>query len=286
MQRKNPNRLQGRPSRPPGFTVVELLVVVAIVGLLLAMLLPALARSRERAREVICLRNQKQIHLAWTLYADENEGWLPAVRGGSFPGPDQWVSGWLDFSSSPDNTNTLYLTDPRFAQIGPYIGSAAPYRCPEDRSFVRMEDGDHQRVRSISMNCWVNYTGNDALGQDEYRIFRKLTEIYDPSPSKLWVFMDERPDSINDGMFITNPKARGKLAKVVDFPAGWHAGGAGVTFADGHGIIKRWEDARTVPELQPTQLLRSDVRSPDNPDVAWLQEHATSRRPIPSGAVR
>ncbi|MCZ7635692.1 MAG: hypothetical protein M5U12_06410 [Verrucomicrobia bacterium] len=53
------------------------------------------------------------------MYADDNYGWLPGVLSGSYPGSDRWVSGWLDFSSSPDNTNTLYLTDLRFSQLAP-----------------------------------------------------------------------------------------------------------------------------------------------------------------------
>lgn len=136
------------------------------------------------------------------------------------------------------------------------------------------------------MNCWVNYTGSDPIGEDEYRVFRRIDSIHSPSPSDLWVFMDERPDSINDGMFITNPKARGNLAKLVDFPAGWHNRGAGITFADGHSVIKRWTDDRTTPALKPTQLLRLDVASPGNRDVAWLQEHSTSRRSIPPAGLQ
>jgi prepilin-type processing-associated H-X9-DG protein len=262
-----------------GFSLLELVVVVGIIAMVMALLLPAMARSKERARELVCLRNQQQLHVAWTLYADENTGWLPGVEGGSFAGPGKWISGWLDLSSSPDNTNTLYLTDPRYSQMGPYLKSAAPYRCPSDHSMVWMEDGLHERVRSVSMNCWLNYVGDTPIGQDEFRLFRKLDDIREPS--ELWVLIDERPDSINDGLFLTNLKSRGKLAKLVDYPAGWHNRGAGVTFADGHGEIKRWVDDRTIPELKPAQLLRLDQPSPDNPDVEWLQRHSSGSKVHP-----
>lgn len=264
-----------------GLTLVELMVVVAIIGLLVGLLLPALARSKGRAHDVHCRKNQRDLYLAWSMYADENEGRLAAVRGGSFAGPDQWVSGWLDFTTSPDNTNALYLTDARYSQIGPYLETPGSYRCPSDPTTVHLPNGAHQRVRSVSMNCWLNYTGTDPIGEDEYRVFRNINSIFKPSPSALWVLMDERPDSINDGMFITNLKNRGNLAKLVDFPAGWHNRGAGITFADGHSEIKRWTDERTTPELKPTQLLRLDVLSPGNRDVAWLQERSSSRRLIP-----
>jgi prepilin-type processing-associated H-X9-DG protein len=261
---------------------VELLVVLAIIGVLIGLLLPAVARSKAQAEAVHCLQNHKQLYIAWNGYADANESRLPAVKGGSFAGPDRWVSGWLDFTSSPDNTNTLFLTDRNFSQIAPHLDTAAVYRCPSDRTTVNMADGAHQRVRSVSMNCWLNYTGTEPIGEDQYRVFRKIDTIYDPPPSDLWVMIDERPDSINDGMFITNLKNRGNLAKLVDFPAGWHNGGAGMVFADGHSIIKRWTDERTTPELKPTQLLRLDVLSPGNRDVAWLQKHSSSRRFIPA----
>ncbi len=132
------------------------------------------------------------------------------------------------------------------------------------------------RVRSMSMNSWMNYLGTVPIGQDKYRVFRKTGDIVDPPPSKAWVFMDEREDSINDGLFQTNLKGRGKLAKIVDYPASYHTRAAGISFADGHAEITRWHDRRTTPALRSNQAIQLDVPSPDNPDVAWLQEHSSS----------
>ena len=262
-----------------GFTLLELLVVVAVIGLVGSMLLPSIVRSKSRAQAILCLRSLYQVHTAWTMYADDNFGWLPGVISGSYPGSDRWVSGWLDFSSSTDNTNTLYLTELRYSQLAPYIREAAVYRCPSDRSEVTMNGRPHSRVRSLSMNCWMNYIGTTPIGQDQFQVFRRLDDIVSPAPERAWVLMDEREDSINDGLFQTNLKLRGVQARIVDYPASYHGRSAGIVFADGHAEIKRWQDRRTTPPLRSRHSLELDVPSPDNPDVAWLQERSSTARP-------
>lgn len=268
----------GSLRRGDGFTLLELLAVMAVIGLIASLLLPSLVRSKQRAQAILCLHNLQQIQKAWTMYADENFGWLPGVLSGSYPGSDRWVSGWLDFSSSPDNTNTVYLTDLRFSQMAPYVRNAGSYRCPSDRSEVSISGRSHARVRSVSMNCWMNYIGTTPIGEDDFHVFRRLDDIVEPPPARAWVLMDEREDSINDGLFQTNLKLRGVQARIVDFPASYHGRSAGIAFADGHAEIKRWRDRRTTPPLRARHHLELDVPSPDNPDVAWLQEHSSSPR--------
>ena len=73
--RSSPHAL--RSSRPRGFTLIELLVVVAIIALLISILLPSLNRAREQAKQVVCMTQLKQIHLATELYVTENDGWYP-----------------------------------------------------------------------------------------------------------------------------------------------------------------------------------------------------------------
>lgn len=67
-----------RPTRLPAFTLIELLIVIAIIGLLISILVPALGRAREISRQTVCGSNLRQFGIALLNYATDNDGWLPA----------------------------------------------------------------------------------------------------------------------------------------------------------------------------------------------------------------
>lgn len=273
--RVQPSTLAASWSSRRAFTLIELLVVLAIVGTLAAMILPALAKAKQKAQGISCMNNSRQLALAWMMYADDHGGVLVQNRHGtdarSGANPNNWVSGWLDWSTLSDNTNALFLTDPAFAKLALYSKRTAKlYKCPADQSQSALNRGP--RVRSISMNAAMG-DGNKANFANWIPSFffaKKLDELTKPAPALAWVFVDEHPDSINDGCFFVNPHSIGSSASWKDLPASYHNGGAGLAFADGHAEIRRWTDPRTKRPVTFGDFV--GVACAKSPDYSWVAD--------------
>jgi prepilin-type N-terminal cleavage/methylation domain-containing protein/prepilin-type processing-associated H-X9-DG protein len=269
------------------FTLVEMLVVIAIIAILAALILSALSKAKANAQGIQCLNNNRQLMVAWTMYSEESTGRLLNAKGGPF----QWMSGWLNYDpKNPSNWDPS--VDIMKSPLWPYCGkNAAIFKCPSDPSVVVVQGVAHPRVRSMSMLNWVGGRGdsngnptsmgwsNTKLGTTpgEYRVYYKMADMVSPGPAMTMVFVEEPMDRINDGFFVTDMLTYPATTQdICDYPAQYHNGGANFSFADGHSQVKKW----TTPLLlQPPQwnvsLPYPTPLKAFNPDVFWLMDHAT-----------
>jgi prepilin-type N-terminal cleavage/methylation domain-containing protein/prepilin-type processing-associated H-X9-DG protein len=271
------------------FTLIELLVVIAIIAILAALLLPALARSKQEAQGAKCESNSRQLVLAWTMYANDSHDVLP----NNIPGYNAtyniggWANGILsETANNPDNTNYVFMMGgPNAAAgepattttIGAYAKGAGIYQCPADP--IVAPGYGVARVRSVSMNFAVGDKSTDgsltAIYNDYWPNFFRMTDFM--LASKTWIFSDEHPDSINDG-FQCPPTADGDTTTWSDIPASYHNGAAGYAFADGHGEIHKWMDPTTDhPVVGIDNWLPMQGTPPNYTDIRWVESHCSPR---------
>lgn len=288
--------------RRKGFTLIELLVVIAIIALLLSVMVPSLRIAKEYAAAAVCLTNQKNLCLAWTMYAEDNETYL--VGGSTYYGsnngtPYRWVEPPLNRDTdNPEVTGTASvisletrINGIRAGRLFPYTQDHELYHCPADRTFVKEPDPAYAAYRSYAISGLMNgehFATRDGLygkitgewvvagGGRKLRVATKMGQINNPG-SKL-VFMEEDVlakdprQQWNAGGFVLmyGNKPNADPDSWWDWPADFHNDSSTIGYADGHAERVRWQDPYTLKLIKEGRSTGTPIKQPGNEDLYLL----------------
>jgi prepilin-type N-terminal cleavage/methylation domain-containing protein len=255
--------LNARPRACPprsGFTLIELLVVIAIIAILAALLLPVLASAQKRATQARCLSNQKQLALAWIMYASDN---ADHVVGFSTLGSGDWRLQANQVTATPpasltgsDAIKWLFQSGYQSGPLFRYAPNPDLIHCP----------GDIRAALGGKYFCWASYSGvggfiggDTSLDSHEGNL-SKQNQVTHPSDRFLWVEeCASQSETALGQTFLENehawdmhpgdpngPPSPFYTATWIDSPAAFHGANSTFNFADGHAESHKWISSLVV----------------------------------------
>jgi len=296
---------KAEPNQSRAFTLIDLLVVLAVFALMACLLATARAGSRPNSQGAVCLNNLKQLMAAFTFCTHDYSEYFP-------PNPDQvyttpganWVggqaNGGMPYNSpaSSDAGNPNFISDPKWDLLGPYIRTnISLFRCPFDPRIAPYSGTDPTQigkklpvVRGISMNGGVGTKGPLAGGNvavdgpwlngshshtanAPYATFGKWSDFKAARPADIWVLVDDDPWTINDaGMQVIAASP-----DTVDYPNVFNNNSTAFAFADGHGETHKWKSTVWVHNGVPSRasFQSGAFAGLGYQDWFWWASHAT-----------
>jgi prepilin-type processing-associated H-X9-DG protein len=221
------------------------LVVIAIIGILAAMLLPALSKAKMQGLSSNCMANEKQLTLAWLTYTSDNKGMLVPDSPSAVDDDDKtaadgvaWVYGDMS-PTGPTPADQLNVTNIQKGLLYPYVGNPKVYQCPAETKLITIDGQTGNLVRNYSMGGQMN--GEDNI-QNYSPCNVKESDIQHPPPARAMVFIHEADFTIDDGYWAIDVLER----EWQNSPAILHLNGNNLSFADGHVEHWTWLEPNTL----------------------------------------